>query len=326
MEREYYKEIDIIKGIAILLVILGHSFCNFPFDLGSQCPQELIEVVRSFQMPLFFMASGFLFSWRGTFLDFVKNKARRLLIPYLVFGIVSLVLKISFSSITRSGEIDVLTGLIKIITGVSYWFLYSLSLIMLVMRFAKKSAIRAILALLSMIICLVTNVQDISIFTLGRSVYYLFFFVCGIIIKELYPLILLLFESPMRGGYCAILLLIYILSLMYGKHDPTHVVEKYLLPLSGSCLTWGLSIIWSRNGYFSKFMGLLIHFGKYSLQYYLNHLLIMLPIYYMVYFFHISYPLVSLLLIFFMAVAVSWIMLRIEMRIPVMRKLCGLKS
>jgi len=327
MDKIYYKEIDIIKGIAILLVILGHSFCSFPFDLGKQCPKELIEIVRSFQMPLFFMASGFLFSWRGSFLDFAKNKVKRLLIPYLAFGIASLILRISFSSITHSGRIDILTGLETIVTGGFYWFLYALLLIMLIMRFVNKPAGWAIIALFSIIVCLFTNIQEISIFTLGRSAYYLFFFVCGIAIKASYPHILLWFEHPTRGGgICTILLLLYVLSLIYGKYDPTNLVEKYLLPLSGSCFTWSLSIMCSKNGFYSRYMDMFVHFGKYSLQYYLNHLLIMLPIYYTVYALRISIPLISLFLIFSIAVAVSWIMLRIEMRIPVIHTLCGLKS
>ena len=53
--KKYYPELDIVKGIAILLVILGHSFCSFPFDLNAQLPPVLGKIVRSFQMPLFFI-------------------------------------------------------------------------------------------------------------------------------------------------------------------------------------------------------------------------------------------------------------------------------
>ncbi len=204
MEREYYREIDIIKGIAILLVILGHSFCNFPFDLGRQCPRLLIEIVCAFQLPLFFMASGFLFSWHGTFGDFAKNKVKRLLIPYLAFGITSLVLRICFNSITHSGELSIIQGIEKIVTGAFYWFLYALLLIMIIMRFVKKPAGWAIIALSSIIVGLFTTIQeDISIFTIGRSVYFIFFFICGILIKVLYPRVLQLFKQPWRGGVFA---------------------------------------------------------------------------------------------------------------------------
>lgn len=74
-EKTYYQEIDIVKGIAILLVILGHSFCSHPLNLAEKLPL-LGEVVRSFQMPLFFVASGFLFSTRGGALH---SYARKLL-------------------------------------------------------------------------------------------------------------------------------------------------------------------------------------------------------------------------------------------------------
>lgn len=203
MDKAYYREIDIIKGVAILLVILGHSFCSYPFDLGRQCPEKLIEFVRSFQMPLFFMASGFLFSWRGSFSDFARNKVKRLLLPYLAFGFATLVLRICFGSVTHSGKIDIVSGLIKVATGGYYWFLYALFLIMLLMRFVKKPAGWAVIALSSIIVCMFTTIQEVPIFTLGRSIYYSFFFVCGIAIKEFYSCILLKINNIklLWGGY-----------------------------------------------------------------------------------------------------------------------------
>lgn len=52
-KKTYFPEVDVVKGIAILLVILGHSFCQYPVNIGGYFP-VLASVVRSFQMPLFF--------------------------------------------------------------------------------------------------------------------------------------------------------------------------------------------------------------------------------------------------------------------------------
>jgi acyltransferase len=65
--------IDIARGIGIILVIIGHVSRN----------QELQNFIYSFHMPLFFMLSGFLYKHKE---NFVKNKFKRLMIPYFVFS------------------------------------------------------------------------------------------------------------------------------------------------------------------------------------------------------------------------------------------------
>lgn len=49
-------EFDILKGLGMLMVIIGHSFHVWP----------LYEIVNSVHMPLFFFVSGYFFSVKGT--------------------------------------------------------------------------------------------------------------------------------------------------------------------------------------------------------------------------------------------------------------------
>ena len=58
-EKVYYPELDVIKGIAILLIILGHSLCEFPVNIDEQL-QSVIPYVDGFSLAIFFVASGFL--------------------------------------------------------------------------------------------------------------------------------------------------------------------------------------------------------------------------------------------------------------------------
>lgn len=73
------KKIDFInmtKGFAIILVVLGH--CVKAEGLSA-------NIIFSFHMPLFFIIGGYLFNYQKYEHDykiFVKNKAKRLLIPY----------------------------------------------------------------------------------------------------------------------------------------------------------------------------------------------------------------------------------------------------
>jgi fucose 4-O-acetylase-like acetyltransferase len=81
--------VDSLKGLAIFLVVLGHntSFKSTPYDAINT---EIINWIYSFHIPLFYMVSGFFLKpYENTnCFKFIINKAKRLLIPYLIYGIV----------------------------------------------------------------------------------------------------------------------------------------------------------------------------------------------------------------------------------------------
>lgn len=69
--------IDIAKGIAIILVIVGHTVPN---------PSPLRHAVFSFHMPVFFFLAGYTFRpkpWR----ELLSGSVPRLLVPYLVLAL-----------------------------------------------------------------------------------------------------------------------------------------------------------------------------------------------------------------------------------------------
>ncbi len=71
--------IDTLKGIGILLVLLGHV---------SGLPSALHDIIYSFHMPLFFVISGFLFSGRPPVYSYVKKKFFRLIVPAWFMGLI----------------------------------------------------------------------------------------------------------------------------------------------------------------------------------------------------------------------------------------------
>lgn len=87
-----------IRALAILMVILGHSIIIYDSAWGLVSTgveasyfvvmKKLINIV---QMPLFFALSGYLFYFtvqKGNgFLPLIWNKARRLLVPFLIVGL-----------------------------------------------------------------------------------------------------------------------------------------------------------------------------------------------------------------------------------------------
>lgn len=89
------RYIDIAKGIAMILVIMGHcKYVNQYLDIW----------IYSFHMPLFFILSGMTFSIKNksNLKEFIKNKFFKLLIPYILLSI-SLWLTTDFIKIIIKG-------------------------------------------------------------------------------------------------------------------------------------------------------------------------------------------------------------------------------
>lgn len=71
--------IDILKGIGMLLVIIGHSGCPWPF----------YQAIYAFHMPLFFIVSGLFFSTKMSVWGGVKIEFRRLIASYIVICLIT---------------------------------------------------------------------------------------------------------------------------------------------------------------------------------------------------------------------------------------------
>ena len=128
--KKYYEEVDILRGIAIILVLLGHSIIVFPVNLNDipWCG-TLHDLASSVHLPLFFLSSGFCFSYRG-YPDLLRRKTPRLLIPYLVFTTLNLAAELLLPTLVNEpkplGEL-----LLNYVTGGAEWFLYTLMIVFL---------------------------------------------------------------------------------------------------------------------------------------------------------------------------------------------------
>lgn len=75
MERD--KTLDRMKGVAIIAMVIGHlSFM-------------MRDLIYSFHMPLFFITAGYVYKQRNI-KDAILKDARRLLLPYLIIGLITL--------------------------------------------------------------------------------------------------------------------------------------------------------------------------------------------------------------------------------------------
>ncbi len=105
----------------MLWVIIGHAFLGKPGE-GPEWENGLYHFAYSFHMPLFMLVSGWLFfltrlsenkriivgrgGQKWTYYKIVTDKAKRLLLPGLVFSLLAFILKIAFP-----GEMERQTGL-----------------------------------------------------------------------------------------------------------------------------------------------------------------------------------------------------------------------
>ena len=98
------KYISLFQVIGPILVILGHSLngINITSGIWYSLTKEWIYI---FHMPLFFMISGYLLSFKGFedtkgYLGFIRQKFNRLLLPYLIWNIIGFIPKLLMQQIT----------------------------------------------------------------------------------------------------------------------------------------------------------------------------------------------------------------------------------
>ncbi|MBQ6069876.1 MAG: acyltransferase family protein [Bacteroidales bacterium] len=94
--------LDLAKGLCISLVVLFHATTYFPIEMPAD------HALKSMRLPLYFFLSGCFFKPYSGFIDFLKHKTNKLLIP-LFFGLLSpvsfsymLIASLTFTSSTNN--------------------------------------------------------------------------------------------------------------------------------------------------------------------------------------------------------------------------------
>lgn len=103
--KQFIKFIAYLQVIGIILVVLGHSFHEYPDgEMGKT--MLLYRMLYSFRMPLFMFVSGFLMvfttrlrasSAQPGVTEFLKLKLRRLLLPFAVLTLVTFIPRAAMS-------------------------------------------------------------------------------------------------------------------------------------------------------------------------------------------------------------------------------------
>lgn len=103
--------IDRLKGIAIILVVMGHVIT---FSMNHPIDDKLIKIISSFHMPLFMFLSGFVLSSPPNYKKLAK-RFKQLIIPFLTIGL-------SYTLYMQHSIEDFFTNDAKL----GYWYLFVL--------------------------------------------------------------------------------------------------------------------------------------------------------------------------------------------------------
>lgn len=179
--------IDLLRGGTMICMVLGHSFIKYPVDI-SNVPwcMAIGHVIYTFHMELLFILSGWVCRYQGRYRDFIWKKFTRVLVPYITFGVATLLIKAVGGSLIN-GTVSIQEGIKKfLLYGGNYWFLYVLFLVYLIFPAIQKMCSTAGRKAILLAAVLFTDqflaVPDL--FAMDTMVHYLPYFLLGCIIKD----------------------------------------------------------------------------------------------------------------------------------------------
>lgn len=103
---------DYIKGIAIFLVIYGHTISHIDIGQTSWWENPMYMFIYMFHMPLFIFVSGYFFNANRNPRNYVENKVKTLIIPAIIAT-----LFIFIADCCNKGTFDIYISVFLLIKG-----------------------------------------------------------------------------------------------------------------------------------------------------------------------------------------------------------------
>jgi fucose 4-O-acetylase-like acetyltransferase len=223
MEKMRNATFDMLKGIGILLVIIGHTFMK-----------EIGPYIQAFHMPLFFMVAGYFFKYKAPKNLFIRD-FRRLIVPYLFVVIITTLLAFA-KDFKATDEIDLHLGTLYE-CGTPAWFLLALfgakQIFNLLFQFCKRSYLLYAF-LLSSIPCFIAHFIEIdSTLAIGSSICGVFFYAVGYYVNANQ---ILTKSEPYKAYLIVIAILLWINTSIFGAVDMHYCIFKlWIIDFLGAC-------------------------------------------------------------------------------------------
>lgn len=315
------RSIDILKGLAILFVYLGHSILYHPIPMQSMyvwCNQ-LAGFITSFNMPLFFFISGYLFAkTQKRTKESYKGKTKRILIPYITTMAILIGVKLflptsmSYNPATKGGIGSLIIN--ALCYGGDRWFVYVLYVIFLFLiplykPLKNKPFALGIVAGL-IVIYFIGFLPEI--FKLKEVFYYMIFFIVGFSINGYYYRI-----KQWSLSHWSFLYFVFIVANLLFIQTLKNIPWVYhlILPFSGSIAVATMAFQLEKVTKNNTIIKYIEYCGKYSLQFYLltfSYPIIRVVI---VSVLHVSNPILIILSVFMLQLVSTTIIVEITRRI-----------
>lgn len=251
-------DILFLQTFGIILVVLGHSFYQFPSDT------PFIRWIYGFHMPLFFFISGYLLKYVHGDLahlqlsgrtGYMARKARRLLVPYVVISSLFFVPKALMSRYSvRPIQLNLHDYLDQLLIPYhnvfgAYWFMPTLFLVFTVFILARKTLGRhatttggvVALGALGVVDCLMPFAKD-SLLNIVGVVFYLFYFALG------YQYQASRVETAIKKANAAMVFITTLALSVLLMYVPQGSLTDLLMALNGILMSIGLALLYERRG------------------------------------------------------------------------------
>lgn len=192
MNQSKLNWIDSLKGLGVIIIIIGHILYNSQMTL-------LLKMIYSFHVPLFFILSGFLDNrHKHSLPNYLNRRIKRIIFPYVVFVIISIPLM--YYLINRGISFDeIMKGIVyfdsRIIFNEPLWYLFVLTEIYFVnaiininsRKLYVKITISVGLVIVAYICYLLKDdkLRILNHFGLNRLLVCGIFFTLGLILREI---------------------------------------------------------------------------------------------------------------------------------------------
>ena len=323
------RALDVGKGLAILFVYLGHSILYNPIKMTDMYPwcHSLDRFITSFNMPMFFLISGYLFSkTKKSTGELYKSKTKRILVPYLftmaILVSVKLVLpaSMSYNSAVGGGVKSLIIN--ALCYGGDRWFVYTLFIIFLLLipvrNYLKIKGISLVLIATLIVVYFLDFMP--TILAMDKVFHFMVFFVTGYILSEYYSNIKEWALKWWRLVYAVFVLanIVFIETLCQ-----VPFVFRFILPFTGTLAVMTMAFQMEKVLANSKVVQYFEYVGKYSLQFYLFTFCYPVIRTVIVSVLHVNNPFAILCSVFVLQLIATTVIVEITRRVKWLKIPCG---
>jgi len=246
MAKKRLIELDLAKGFAIFLVVLGHIISGGA-PSGNEWFRELHMAIYRFHMPLFMALSGMIFYYTtkpfenpNDFLIYVKKKASRLMPGFFIFGLIILVGKSLMSNVMQVANTPTsyFSEIINILfypydsSAGSLWYIYVLFEFYLftpiVLKIFRNNVFLNVFFAAALHFIFI-NFQITHLFMINMFFQYYFYFSIGFVLLTYYDTVIPLFEKYGLIFYVLFGLSFITRSYLAGPYNKT-IISLFSIP------------------------------------------------------------------------------------------------